>query len=66
MLPSPPAGNVHELPFTVEPLNKLDELPLMLQAVTKFSGILLELSALGVVSLEHRAALTLGVNVVKL
>ena len=64
-LPSPPAGRVHELPFTVEPLTRLDELPLMLHAAPKFSGMLFVKSTL-VDSFECRDELTFGVNVDKL
>ena len=56
---------MHELPFTVEPLTRLDELPLMLHAVPKFSGILFVRSTLAD-SFESRDELTFGVNVVKL
>ena len=64
-LPSPPAGRVHELPFTVEPLTRLDELPLILHAVPKFSGILLVGSTL-VDSFVSRDELIFGFNVDKL
>lgn len=64
-LPSPPAGRVHELPFTVEPLNRLDELPLMLHAAPKLSGILLVRSPRAE-SLANRDEVTFGVKVVRL
>ena len=64
-LPSPPAGKVHELPFTVEPLKRLDELPLILHAVPKLSGILLVRSTRAE-SLANREEVTFGVKVVRL
>ena len=64
-LPPPPAGKVQELPFIVELLIRLDELPITLQGSPKVSATVLEGSSL-VESFEYRDTFAFGVNVVTL
>ena len=65
-LPSPPAGRVQELPFIVEPLRRLDALPLVLEEGPKLSGMVLVEPSLEDGSFVNRDELTFGVNVVML